>query len=117
MINIGYDLISRKFLLEQYGLKDCKKYGNKTTEEQEHSFDTLMMYEIAWMIEDAPVAFDVEKIIEKLEFLREAYRKKFDEQYSYIALITYGRIESIDICLRMIINELKRNECEDENNE
>jgi len=61
------DLISRSYLLEQYALKDCKKYGNETAEQQTKSYDTMMMYEIAGMIEDAPTAYDVDKVIEQLE--------------------------------------------------
>ncbi len=38
-----------------YDLTMCKKYGNETPEQQSRSYDTLMMYEIAWEIEDAPV--------------------------------------------------------------
>ena len=48
------DLISRSELLENYGLKDAVKYGNKTREQAHHSVDTLMLYEIADMIESAP---------------------------------------------------------------
>ena len=48
------DLISRSELLENYGLKDAVKYGNKTRERAYHSVDTLMLYEIADMIESAP---------------------------------------------------------------
>ena len=48
------DLISRSELLENYGLKDAVKYGNKTREQAYHSVDTLMLYEIADMIESAP---------------------------------------------------------------
>lgn len=48
------DLISRSELLENYGLKDAVKYGNKTRGQAYHSVDTLMLYEIADMIESAP---------------------------------------------------------------
>ena len=47
-------LIDADTLLENYNLKDATKYGNKDAEQQAHSYDTLMMYEIADMIEDAP---------------------------------------------------------------
>ena len=43
-------------LLEQYNLKDSTKYGNKDAEQQAHSYSTMMLYEIADMIEDAPTA-------------------------------------------------------------
>ena len=54
-------------LLEQYNLKDATKYGNKDAEQQAHSYSTMMLYEIADMIEDAPTAYDVDKVVEKLE--------------------------------------------------
>lgn len=60
------DLISRAALLGQYVLKDCVKYGNKTAEQQRKSYDTLMMYEIADMIEEAPTAYDLEEVIQRL---------------------------------------------------
>jgi len=41
-------------LLEQYGIRDATKYGNKNAEQQNKSYSTLMMYEIADMIYDAP---------------------------------------------------------------
>ena len=41
-------------LLDQYGLRDATKYGNKNAEQQHKSYGTLMMYEIADMIYDAP---------------------------------------------------------------
>ena len=33
-------------------LKDCTKYGNKDSEQQEKSYSTMMMYEIADLVED-----------------------------------------------------------------
>ena len=59
-------LIDADALLEQYGLKDATKYGNKDAEQQVHSYSTLMLYEIADMIEDAPTAHDVEKVVEQI---------------------------------------------------
>lgn len=47
------DLIDRNELLKNYDLENCTKYGNQTKEQQIHSYDTLMMYEIADMIENA----------------------------------------------------------------
>ena len=57
-------LIDADALLEQYGLNDATKYGNKDAEQQAHSYSTLMFYEIADMIEDAPTAHDVEKVVQ-----------------------------------------------------
>ena len=47
-------MIDADALMENYGLKDATKYGNKDAEQQEHSYSTLMLYEIADIIEDAP---------------------------------------------------------------
>ena len=59
-------LIDADALLEQYNLKDATKYGNKDAEQQEHSYSTMMLYEIADMIEDAPTAYDTYKVVEQL---------------------------------------------------
>ena len=59
-------LIDADALLEQYDLKDATKYGNKDAEQQAHSYSTMMLYEIADMIEDAPTAYDTDKVVEQL---------------------------------------------------
>ena len=59
-------LVDADALLEQYSLKDATKYGNKDAEQQAHSYSTMMLYEIADMIEDAPTAYDTEKVVEQL---------------------------------------------------
>ena len=59
-------LIDADDLLEQYDLKDVTKYGNKDAEQQAHSYSTMMLYEIADMIEDAPTVYDVDKVVEQL---------------------------------------------------
>ena len=59
-------LIDADALLEQYNLKDATKYGNKDAEQQAHSYGTMMLYEIADMIEDAPTAYNVEKVVAQL---------------------------------------------------
>ena len=33
-------------------LKDCTKYGNKDAEQQEKSYSTMMMYEVADLVDD-----------------------------------------------------------------
>lgn len=33
-------------------LKDCTKYGNKTTDQQSKSYDTMMMYEVNDLVDD-----------------------------------------------------------------
>ena len=60
-------LIDADALLEQYNLKDATKYGNKDAVQQAHSYSTMMLYEIADMIEDAPTAYDTDKVVEQLE--------------------------------------------------
>ena len=64
-------LIDADALLEQYSLKDATKYGNKDAEQQAHSYSTMMLYEIADMIEDVPTSYDVDKVVEQLEEFRE----------------------------------------------
>ena len=59
-------LIDSDALLEQYSLKDATKYGNKDAEQQAHSYSTMMLYEIADMIESAPTAYDIDKVVEQL---------------------------------------------------
>ena len=60
-------LIDADVLLEQYSLKDATKYGNKDVEQQARSYSAMMLYEIADMIEDAPTAYDTDKVVEQLE--------------------------------------------------
>ena len=64
-------LIDADALLEQYNLKDATKYGNKDAEQQAHSYSTMMLYEIADIIEGAPTAYDMDKVVEQLEEYRE----------------------------------------------
>ena len=59
-------LIDADLLLEQYNLKDATKYGNKDAEQQANSYSTMMLYEIADMIEDAPTAYDMDKVVAQL---------------------------------------------------
>lgn len=33
-------------------LKECTKYGNKDAEQQEKSYATMMMYEVAFLVDD-----------------------------------------------------------------
>ena len=40
--------------MEKYNLKDATKYGNRDAEQQNHSYSTMMLYEVADMIDDAP---------------------------------------------------------------
>lgn len=42
-------------------LKDCTKYGNKTAEKQLKSYDTMMMHEVADLVDDLT---DIVKAVE-----------------------------------------------------
>lgn len=92
------DLISRSWLLEQYDLKECTKYGNQTAEQQGKSYGTMMMYEIAGMIEDAPTAYNTDKIIERFRGLK-TYKLNLADAMSEImrrgALGTYVCLEDV----------------------
>lgn len=59
-------LIDADAILEQYSLKDATKYGNKDAEQQTQSYGTMMLYEIAGMIDGAPTAYDMDKVVEQL---------------------------------------------------
>lgn len=47
-------LIDADALIEAWGLQNCKKYGNETTEELSCSYATMSLYEVKDMIDDAP---------------------------------------------------------------
>ena len=69
-------LIDVDALLEQYNFKDATKYGNKDAEQQAHSYSTMMLYEIADMIDGSPTAYDTDKVVEQLE--KESYQEWCD---------------------------------------
>ena len=53
------EYIDREALMKNfcgYDLTKCVKYGNKDADQQHDSYSTMMMYEIASEIEDAPAA-------------------------------------------------------------
>lgn len=53
------EYIAREALMKNfcgYDLTKCVKYGNKDANQQHDSYSTMMMYEIASEIEDAPAA-------------------------------------------------------------
>lgn len=59
------EYIEREALMKNFcgfDLTECVKYGNRTKEQAQRSFETLMMYEIADVIEDAPAA-DVAPVV------------------------------------------------------
>lgn len=73
-------LIDADALLEQYDLKDVTKYGNKDAEKQAHSYSTMMLYEIADMIEGAPTAYEADTVVAELEMKID--NAEFDEMLS-----------------------------------
>lgn len=59
------DYIERESLMKNfcgYDLTKCVKYGNKDADQQHDSYSTMMMYEIADEIIDAPAA-DVAPVV------------------------------------------------------
>lgn len=54
-------LIDADALETSYGLECATKYGNKSKEQQAHSYDTMMMYEIADMLDYAPTVIEADK--------------------------------------------------------
>ena len=77
-VNMGYDLfkmiangtplpeghgrlIDADELIRQYNLDEATKYGNKNAKQQAHSYSTMMLYEIADMIDDAPTIIEADK--------------------------------------------------------
>ena len=53
-------LIDADLVSKQYGLDDATKYGNKNAQQQAFSYSTMMMYEIANMIDDAPTIIEAD---------------------------------------------------------
>lgn len=53
-------LIDADLIAKQYGLDDATKYGNKNAKQQDFSYSTMMMYEIADMIDDAQTIIDAD---------------------------------------------------------
>ena len=83
-------MIDADALLQQYNLKDATKYGNKDTEQQAHSYSTMMLYEIADMIEDAPTAYDMDKVVEQIKSLSPA---NYVEKKKVIEIVNGGAYE------------------------
>lgn len=54
-------LIDADALIRQYNLDEATKYGNKNAKQQAHSYSTMMLYEIADMIDDAPTIIEADK--------------------------------------------------------
>lgn len=54
-------LIDAEELETAYGIKGATKYGNESKEQLEHSYGTMMMYEIADMLYYAPAIIEADK--------------------------------------------------------
>lgn len=54
-------LIDADALKTAYGLECATKYGNESKEQQAHSYDTMMLYEIADMLDYAPTIIEADK--------------------------------------------------------
>lgn len=48
----------------EYTLKDATKYGNLCAEQQHFSYSTLMMYELADIIDDAPTVIEADREVD-----------------------------------------------------
>ena len=56
------EYIERGALLKAFGCENAVKYGNENAEQQHNSYSSMMLYEIADEINDAPAA-DVEPVV------------------------------------------------------
>ena len=54
-------LIDADALETAYGIEGATKYGNESKEQLEHSYGTMMMYEIADMLDYAPTIIGADK--------------------------------------------------------
>ena len=55
------DLKDVDALKNSYGLECATKYGNESKEQQANSYDTMMLYEIADMLDYAPTIIEADK--------------------------------------------------------
>ena len=92
------ELIDKGALLEQYGLKDATKYGNKDAEQQAHSYSTLMLYEIADMIDDIPTVTEAEIRAKAIAVMGIAMKEVYPtHKANYVEFDVYFR----DVMLRV----------------
>lgn len=62
----AFELIRKRMKEQTDFLSDCTKYGNKDAKQQEKSYSTMYMYEIADMVEDLiDIVSEVEAEYEK----------------------------------------------------
>ena len=53
-------LIDADATMKQWGLDKAVKYGNETAVQQDFSYSTMMMYEIANILDEAPAIIEAE---------------------------------------------------------
>ena len=58
-------LIDADALKTSYGLEGATKYGNESKEQIEHSYSTMMMYEIVDMLDYAPAIIEEDEEAEE----------------------------------------------------
>lgn len=71
-------LIDADALMEKYNLKDATKYGNRDVEQQNHSYSTMMLYEVADMIDDAPTIEAVPVHGNKMQYFNDDLIRRTD---------------------------------------
>lgn len=53
-------LIDADATMKQWGLDKATKYGNENAEQQHFSYSSMMMYEVADILDDAPIVIEAE---------------------------------------------------------
>ena len=91
-------------------LSDCTKYGNKDAEQQEKSYSTMMLYEVADLVEDLKAI--VQKVAEEYKITNgDKIRYMNDEELAEFLVNfknTYGdEYEGEMSCLDWLKSEVK----------
>ena len=90
-------LIDADAFIEAWNLNKATKYGNKDADQQRFSYGTMMMYEIADAIEDAPTVEAVPiSVIEKIRTDINSLFADYDvEKSCTFGLIDFEHINNI----------------------
>lgn len=67
-------------LIDALGVRGCHKH------ESQEAYDTLMLYEILGTIEDQPIAYDIDKVVDEIETFGgciECREKGTDKRFYY----------------------------------
>lgn len=83
----AFELIRKRMKEQTDFLSDCTKYGNKDAKQQEKSYSTMYMYEIADMVDD---------LIDVVSEVEAEYNKKFEPS---LDCIEYG-IDGFNLYLK-----------------